>query len=113
MSRKNNKKAPPFVMLINDYLDDPKTDKLLHSAFRVYAYARKKFNPKKPSLEFELTYIEMKRMMAKTTFSRAIHDLIEAKLIEQVKSGGFPRIKSRYKFIGEYRYFYLNGKRIG
>ena len=47
-----------------------------------------------------------------TDFLQAIKDLIEAKFIIKVKSGGLYRIKSKYKFIGKYRYFYFNGGAI-
>ncbi|MFC1592656.1 hypothetical protein ACFL4C_01425 [Candidatus Omnitrophota bacterium] len=110
MSRKKQK-APPFVMLRRDLLKDPAWRKLSSSAKVLYIYLRTKFNYKTFN-EVTLAYSEVKGMMSSKTVSNAFKELQDKKFIEKTKHGGLFGGVCVYKFIGQYKEFYLKGHAI-
>jgi hypothetical protein len=110
MSRKKQK-APPFVMVRRDLLEDPEWQKLSSSAKVIYIYLRAKFNYK-TFQEMTLAYSEVKDMMSSKTISKAFKELQSAGFIEKTKHGGLFGGVCVYKFIGQYKDFYYKGYAI-
>ena len=108
---KKRQKAPPFVMIRKDLLKDPEWRKLSSSAKVLYIYLRAKFNYRTLS-EVTLAYSEVKDMMSSKTISRVFKELTKEGWIERVKLGGLYGRISTYKFIGQYKDFYLKGYAI-
>jgi hypothetical protein len=107
-------KAPPFVMVNKALLHDPVWRKLSSSAKIVYIYLRAKFNTKTLNV-VTLTYSEMKDMMSPVTLSKAFKDLQAAGFIEKVERGGLigcGGVATKYRFIGQYGFFYYEGRKI-
>jgi len=98
-------------MVRRDLLKDPKWRKLSSSAKILYIYLRKNFNYKDKS-EVSLTYSEMNDMISSKTFSRAIKELEGTGWIEKTKHGGLYGGVCKYRFIGQYKDFYYQGKVI-
>ena len=110
MGRRRHK-APPFVMIRQDLLKDPKWRQLSSSAKVLYIYLRRKFNYKTLS-EVTLTYAEMKDVMSTKTMSRAFKELINDGFIDKDKQGGLYGGISTYIFVGDYKDFYYNGNKV-
>ncbi len=104
-------RLPPFVMIRRDLLRDPGWRKLSSSAKVLYVYLRSKFNYKTLS-EVTLAYSEIKDMMSSKTISQAFKDLQLEGFIEKTKNGGLYGGVCAYKFIGQFKEFYYNGRAI-
>lgn len=102
---------PPFTAVYLDLLRDPIWRKLSNSAKVTYIHLRAKFNHETLSI-VTLTYSEMKDMMSSKTLSKAFKELMKNKLIEKVRYGGLYGRACRYKFLGEYKYFYYQGHKV-
>jgi len=108
---KKKVKAPPFVMIRRDILKDPKWQKLSSGAMVVWIYLRAKFNYKTLS-EVTLTYSEMEGVMTSKPFKRALEELMNEGWIKKTKQGGMYGGVCKYKFIGKYKDFFYQGRRI-
>ena len=111
MARKKHK-APPFVMVRRDLLKDLTWRKLSNAAKVLYIYLRFKFDFKRVNSEVSLPYVEIKDMMSSKTVSRAFKELIKAGFLEKSLQGGLFKGMSRYKFKGQYKDFYWQGRKV-
>lgn len=107
---KKKTKAPPFVMVQKDMLEDHQWQKLTNSAKVTWIYLRSKFNYRTLN-EVTLTYSEMEGVMTSKTFKRALQELMDEKWIIKIKQGGLFGGACQYKFMGKYKDFYYQGKR--
>ncbi|MCX5748871.1 MAG: hypothetical protein NTZ10_01310 [Candidatus Saganbacteria bacterium] len=102
---KGKSKAPPFVMLPNDLLDDANFRRLSESTKIIYIYLKKSFNTKEPFV-LKLSYISMEDMISSKTMSKALKELIDNGFIEKIKQGGLFGGRTTYRLIGPHSSFY-------
>lgn len=94
--KKRKSNSPPFVMIEHKILEDEGWLRLGNGAKVAFIYFKQKSFPWKRE-GFELTYKNMKPVMKREGFSKAIKELEKEGFIERVHHGGLYRGKSRYR----------------
>ena len=107
----SNKLRRPFVALERNFLESPAYRALTSSAAKVYMHMKLRhgINESRGQPDFAFTYRDAEAHgFSKSTFSRAIADLIAKGLIIQAEYGGlrgFCKFENRFQLSDRWRYF--------
>lgn len=104
--KKKRKRSPPFVRLFHELIDSKAWQELSCYARTVYIEIHRKYNGRNNSNLF-YTYREAGKLMHKSTFTKALRELVDHGLIDIIRSGGLYRksnifgLSDRWKFYGQ------------
>jgi DNA-binding transcriptional ArsR family regulator len=104
--KKKNKKSPPFFRVWHELIDSKAWKELSCHARAVYIEIGRKYNGGNNG-NLSYTYREARNLMHKSTFTKALRELVNHGLIDIIRSGGLYRkcnifgLSDRWKLYGQ------------
>ena len=109
MANRNKETYGDFVALTENLLTDPKWRALSSSTKLVWIMLRMEFKGTNDPV-ISLCYSQVKDMMSRPTFWKAIKTLKDMNWLEIVSHGGFPKIPNKYRLKGPHGFFIYRGR---